>query len=154
MPLVIDSPTLAPNEMNANTELYMWIWFQNLTTLLSLLAKRTSSSCGVVGRLGKKILPFSQHRENYGLMLLNFANRFLIHIFALQNPHIVSISPQSHCARANASSSTNNCNVSLPREGCACVIVCCTVRRFDANDYFVAFQMAWPTLQTITMHHC
>ncbi len=26
----------------------------------------------------------------------------------------------------------------------------------DADDYFalVAFQMAWPTLQTITMHHC
>ncbi len=26
----------------------------------------------------------------------------------------------------------------------------------DANNYFilVAFQMAWPTLQTITMRHC
>ncbi len=97
-------------------------------TLLSLLVKRTSSSCGVAGRLGNRILPFSQHRENYGLLLLNFANRSLIHIFALQNPHIVSISPQSYCAKANAFSSLNNYNASLLREGCARVVVCCTVR--------------------------
>jgi hypothetical protein len=28
-------------------------------------------------------LPFSQHIENYGLLLLDFANRSLIHILAL-----------------------------------------------------------------------
>jgi hypothetical protein len=110
MPFVIDSSTLAPSKVNANTELYMRISFQNLTSLLSLLVKRTSNSCGVVGRFGNKILPFSQHRKNYGLLLLNFANHSLIHIFALQNPQIVSISPQSHCARADVSSSPNNCN--------------------------------------------
>ncbi len=60
--------------------------------------------------------------------MFNFANHFLIHIFALQNPQIVSISPQSHRADANTSSSTNNCNASLPREGYACVVACCTVR--------------------------
>jgi hypothetical protein len=57
-----------------------------LTALLSLLVKRTSSSCGVAGRFGNKTLPFSQHRENFGLLLLNFANHSLIPIFALQNP--------------------------------------------------------------------
>jgi hypothetical protein len=55
-------------------------------TFLSLLVKRTSSSCGVAGRFGNRTLPFSQHKENYGLLLLDFANRFLIHIFTLQNP--------------------------------------------------------------------
>jgi hypothetical protein len=46
----------------------------------------------------------------------------------LQNPQIVSISPQSHCASgANASLSPNNCNASLPREGCACAATCCMV---------------------------
>jgi hypothetical protein len=48
VPLVINSSTLASNEVNANTELYMWIWFWNLMALLSLLLKRTSSSCSVV----------------------------------------------------------------------------------------------------------
>jgi hypothetical protein len=95
--------------------------------LLSLLVKRTSSSCGVVRRLDNKILQFSQHRENYGLLLFDFANHSLIHIFALQNPQIVSISLKSHRARANASSSANNCNASLPKEGYAHV-VCCTIR--------------------------
>ncbi len=41
----------------------------------------------------------------------------------------MSISPQSHCAGADVSSSANNYNVSLPREGCARVAVCCTVHR-------------------------
>jgi len=81
--LVTDSSTLAPNEVNANTKLYMRILSRNLTALLSLLVKKTSSSCGVVGRFGNRTLPFSQHRENYGLLFIDFADRFLIHIFAL-----------------------------------------------------------------------
>jgi hypothetical protein len=99
-----------------------------LMALLSLLVKRTSNSCGVAGRLNNKTLPFSQHRENYALLLLDFANRSLIHIFALQNPQIVSISPQSHHVGANAFSFLNNCYASLLREGCACAITCCTIR--------------------------
>jgi hypothetical protein len=47
----------------------------------------------------------------------------------LQNPHIVSISPQSHCVGVDASSSPNNCNASLPRKGYACVVACCIVHR-------------------------
>jgi hypothetical protein len=127
VPFVINSSTLAPSEMNANTKLYMRIWFQNLTTLIFLLVKRTSNSYGVARRLDNKTLPFSQHRKNYGLMLLNFANRSLIHIFALQNPLIVSISPQSHRVGANVFSSPNNYNVSLSREGCARDVACCTI---------------------------
>ncbi len=92
-----------------------------------MLVKRTSSSCGVARRLGNKTLPFLQHRENYGLLLFDFANRFLIHIFALQNPQIMSISPQSHRVRADTSSFPNNCNVSLLKEGCARVVACCTI---------------------------
>jgi hypothetical protein len=97
-------------------------------TLLSLLVKRTSNSCSVAGRLENRNFPLSQHKENCGLLLLDFANRSLIHILALQNPQIVSISPQSHHVEANMSSSANNCNVSLPREGCAHAAACCTVR--------------------------
>jgi hypothetical protein len=52
-------------------------------------------------------------------LLLNFADRSLIHIFTLQNSHIVSISPQSHHFGADASSSPNNCNASLRKEGCS-----------------------------------
>jgi hypothetical protein len=130
VPLVTNSSTLAPSEMNANTELYMRIWSQNLTALLSLLVKITSSSCGVARRLDNKTLPFSQHIENCGLLLLDFANHFSHHIFVLQNPQIVSIFPQSHRAKANASSSPNNCNASLSRKGyardVACCIVCCS----------------------------
>jgi hypothetical protein len=74
-------------------------------------------------------LPFSQHRENCGLLLLDFANHFLIHIFALQNPQIVSISPQSHRAEVDASSFPNNYNASLPIKGCTHVAVCCTICR-------------------------
>jgi hypothetical protein len=118
MPLVTDSSTLAPSEVNANTELYMRIWFQNSTALLFLLVKKTSSSCGVEGIFDNRTLSFSQHKKNCGL-LLDFTNRYLIHIFVLQNPHIMSISPQSHRFGANASSFSNNCNASLPREGCA-----------------------------------
>ncbi len=125
-PLVTDSSTLAPSEVNTNTELYMRIWSQNLTTLLSLFIKRTSSSCGVVGRFGNRTLPFSQHRENCGLLFVDFADRSLIHIFALQNPHIVSISPQSHCLGVDASLFPNNCNASLGKEGCSR----CLARRF------------------------
>ncbi len=116
-PPVIDSSTLALNEVNANTELYMQIWSRNLTALLSLLVKRTSSSCSVARRFSNRTLPFSQHRKNCGLLFVDFADRSLIHIFALQNPHIVSISPQSHRPGADASSSPNNCNASLRREG-------------------------------------
>ncbi len=125
-PPVIDSSTLAPSEVNANTELYMQIWSWNLTALLSLLVKKTSSSCGVVGRFSNRTLPFSQHRENCRLLFVDFADRSLIHIFALQNPHIVSISPQSHRPEANTSSSLNNCNASLRREGCSR----CLARRY------------------------
>jgi len=81
--------------------------------LLSLLVKRTSSSYGVAGRFGNRILLFSQHKENYGLLFFDFADRSLIHIFVLQNPHIMSISPQSHLPGADASSSPNNYNASL-----------------------------------------
>ncbi len=87
-PPVIESSILAPSEVNANTELYMRISSRNLTALLFLLVKKTSSSCGVAGRFGNRTLPFSQHRENCGLLFVEFANRSLIHIFALQNPHI------------------------------------------------------------------
>ncbi len=118
-PPVTDSPTLALNEANANTELYMRISSRNLTTLFSLLVKRTASSYGVAGRFGNRTLPFLQHKENCGLLFVDFANRSLIHIFVLQNPHIVSISPQSHRPEANASSSPNNCNASLRKEGCS-----------------------------------
>jgi hypothetical protein len=96
--------------------------------LLSLLVKKTSSSCGVSGRLGNKTLPFLQHKENYGFLLFDFAHHSLIHIFVLQNPHIVSISPQSHRVGANASLSPNNCNASLPSEGYARATTCCMIR--------------------------
>jgi hypothetical protein len=104
--------------------------------LLSFLVERTSSSCSVIGRLDNRTLPLSQHKENCGLLLFDFANRSIIHIFALQNPQIVSIFPQSHCVEANKSSSPNNCNVSLPKEGCACVVACCTVRCFWCRRLF------------------
>ncbi len=48
----------------------------------------------------------------------------------------MSISPQSHRPRADASSSLNNCNASLPREGCAHVAACCTVRRSQHRRLF------------------
>jgi len=127
MPLVTDSSTLVLSEVNVNTELYMRIWFQNLTALFFLPVKRTSSFCSVDGRFGNRTLSFLQHKENCGLLLLDFANHSLMHIFALQNPHIVSISPQSHRFGANAFSSSNNCNVSLPREGCARAATYCIV---------------------------
>ncbi len=116
---VTESSNLAPKEMNANTELYMRISSQNLTALLSLLVKKTSSSYSVAGRFGNRTLPFSQHIENCGLLFVEFANRSLIHIFALQNPHIVSIFPQSHRPGADTSASANNCNASLRRKGCS-----------------------------------
>jgi len=104
--------------------------------LFSLLVKRISSSCGVVGRLGNKTLPFSQHRENCGLLLLDFVNHSLIHILALQNPQIVSISPQSHRVRVDASSFPNNCNASLLKKGCAHIATYCTVRCFRCRRLF------------------
>jgi hypothetical protein len=135
---ITDSSTLASSKVNANTELYMRIWSRNLTTLLSLLVKRTSSSYGVARRFGNKTLPFSQHRENCGLLFVDFADRSLIHISALQNPHIVSISPQSHRPGANAFSSPNNYNASLRREGCsrclACRYLCRRLRRSCADS--------------------
>jgi hypothetical protein len=99
-----------------------------LTALLSLLVKKTSNSCGVARRLGNRTLSFSQYRENYGLLLLDFANCSLIHIFALQNPQIVSISPQSHRVGADVFSSLNTCNASFPIEGYARAATCCTIR--------------------------
>jgi hypothetical protein len=83
VPLVIDSSTLAPNEVNANTKLYMRISSRNLTALFCLLVKKTSTSFNVTKKLDNRTLPFLQHRENYGLLLFNFANHSLIHIFAL-----------------------------------------------------------------------
>ncbi len=118
-PPVTKSSTLAPSEVNANTELYMRISSRNLTALLSVLVKRTSSSCGVAGRFGNRTLPFSQHRKNCGLLFVEFADRSLIHIFALQNPHIVSIFPQSHRPKADASPSPNSWNASLRKEVCS-----------------------------------
>ncbi len=41
----------------------------------------------------------------------------------------MSISPQSHRAGVDAALSINNYNVSLPKEGCACVVAYCTVHR-------------------------
>jgi hypothetical protein len=41
----------------------------------------------------------------------------------------MSIYPQSHCPRADASLSPNNCNSSLPKEGYARVVACYTVHR-------------------------
>jgi hypothetical protein len=41
----------------------------------------------------------------------------------------MSISSQSHCAKANVSSFANNCNASLPRKGYACAAAYCMVRR-------------------------
>jgi hypothetical protein len=107
-----------------------------LTALISLLVKKTSSSCGVAGRFGNRTLPFSQHSKNYELLLLDFVNHSLIHIFALQNSHIVSISPQSHCIGADVSSSPINFNVSSPIEGCAHATACCTVRRSQHKRLF------------------
>jgi hypothetical protein len=76
------------------------------------------------------------------LLFVDFTDRSLIHIFALQTPHIVSISPQSHRPRANASASTNNYNASLQREGCsrclACHSLCRWLRRSCAN-----FDVPW-----------
>jgi hypothetical protein len=83
MPLVIDSSTLALSEMNANTKLYMRISSRNLMALLSFLVKRTYGFCGVAGRLSNRTLSFSQHRKNCGLLLFDFANHSLIHIFTL-----------------------------------------------------------------------
>jgi hypothetical protein len=96
-------------------------------TFISLLVKKTSSSCGVTGRLGNRTFAILATQKKLWLLLLDFANRFLIHIFVLQNPQIVSISPQSHHARADASLFSNNCNASLLREGCAHAATCCTV---------------------------
>jgi hypothetical protein len=67
--------------------------------------------------------------------LLDFANRSFIHIFALQNPQIESISPKSHRAGVDASSSLNNYNVSLLGECCAHFVVCCTVCRFRSKQF-------------------
>jgi hypothetical protein len=94
-------------------------------------------------------LPFSQHRENCGLLLFNFANHSLIHIFALQNPHIVSICPQSHHLGADASSSPNNCNASLPREGCSHCLArhsLCRQFRCSCADFDVAW---WNSTRTL-----
>ncbi len=125
MPLVTDSSTLAPNEMNANT-----------------------NSCGVTRRFDNKTLPFSQHKENYGLLLFDFANHSLIHIFTLQNRHIVSISAQSHRVEANVSSSPNNCNASLQEKVVHVLLLVVWFVVLDADDYFtlVAFQMTQLTL--------
>jgi hypothetical protein len=117
-------------------------------TSFFLLVKRTYSSCGVVGRLSNITLPFSQHKENCGLLLFDFANCSLIHIFALQNPQVVSISPQSHRPGANMSSFSNNCNAALLREIVHMLSLVVWFAVLNTNDYFtlVAFQMARPIL--------
>jgi hypothetical protein len=102
----------------------------------SLLVKRTSSSCSITKRLDNRILPFLQHKEHCGLLVLDFVNRSLIHIFTLQNPHIMSIFPQSHHAGVDASSFVNNWNASLPREGCAHVVAYCTIHRSRCKRLF------------------
>jgi hypothetical protein len=45
----------------------------------------------------------------------------------------VSISPQSHHAKAYVFSSPNNYNASLPKESCARVATCCTIRCFQCR---------------------
>jgi hypothetical protein len=112
--------------------------------LISLLVKRTSSSCGVVGRLKNRTLPFLQHRKNYGLLLLNFVNRSLIHIFALQNPQIVSISPQSHRAEVEASLSPNNCNGLVDFVRClARLLFLQAIATFMCRFYRVLIEFCW-----------
>jgi hypothetical protein len=142
MPLVTNSSNLAPNEVNANTKLYMQILSRNLIALLFLLVKRTSSSCSVTIKLDNRTLPFSQHIKNCGLLLLDFANHSLIHIFVLHNPQIVSISPQSHRVRANASLSLNNYNGLVDFIHClAHRSLCRQLRpsRVDSNVFWLNF---------------
>jgi len=103
-------------------------------TLFSLLVKRTSSSCDVTRRFDNKTLSFSQHRKNYGLLLFDFANHSLIHIFTLQNPQIMSIFPRSHHAEVDASSSPNNCNASLLKKGYAWAVACYTVHHSQCRQ--------------------
>jgi hypothetical protein len=121
--------------------------------LLFLLVKRTSSSYNVVGRLGNKTLPFLQHKKNNRLLLLDFANHSLIHIFALQNPQIC---PFLH--NPIVSGLTRLCLQTIAMHHCQekVVHVLLLVVRFvilGINDYFalVAFQMARLTLY-ITWH--
>jgi len=73
----------------------------------------TSKQCNAinVSMLKSITIKFDHcHIESYGLLLLDFANCSLIHIFTLQNPLIMSISPQSHRVEIDASSFPNNCN--------------------------------------------
>jgi hypothetical protein len=85
------------------------------------------------------------HRENCGLLFLD-----MIHIFALQNPHIVSISPQSHRPEANASSSRNNCNASLWTESCSrCLArysLCRRLRRSCVDSDVPWLNSAWTSI--------
>ncbi len=48
----------------------------------------------------------------------------------------MSISPQSHHVRADASSFPNNCNASLLRKGCACAATCCMVCHSQGRRLF------------------
>jgi hypothetical protein len=100
-------------------------------------------------------LPFSQHKENCGLLFVDFADRSLIHIFALQNPHIMSISPQSHRPEADTSSSPNNCNASLRREGCSrCLAWRSLCRRCDVHvQILTCLELTHLCLQRIVMYH-
>jgi hypothetical protein len=124
--------------------------------LLSLPVKRTSSSYNVVGRLGNKILPFSRHRENYGLLLLDFVNRFLIHI---SHCRIHRLCPFIHNPIVPGLTRLHLQTIAMRHCQEKVVHVPLLVVRFvilDTDDYFalVMFQMAWPTLQTIIMRHC
>jgi hypothetical protein len=78
MPLITDSSTLAPNEVNANTELYMRIQSQNLMTLLSLQVKRTSRSCDV----GRRLAILATQKKLW-VVVARLHQSFLIHIFTL-----------------------------------------------------------------------
>jgi hypothetical protein len=78
MPLITDSSTLAPSEVNANTELYMRIQSQNLMTLLSLQVKRTSRSCDV----GRRLAILTTQKKLW-VVVARLHQSFLIHIFAL-----------------------------------------------------------------------
>jgi len=152
MPRVIDSSTLALNKVNANTKLYMRMWSRNLTTLFSLLVKKTSNFCGVARRLSNKTLPFSQHRENYGL-LLDFVlystfSHYKIHTLCpffrnlimsrLMRFHFQTIIMHHYYEKV--------VHVLL-------LVVRCIV--LDIDDYFglMAFQMAWPILYAFLAHH-
>jgi len=137
MPLVTDSLTLAPSEVNANIELYMQIGFWDLTTLLSLLIKRTSSSCDVAGRLSNITLPFSQYRKLW-VVVARFWQSFFDPHFGIAFTDCVHFSTIP-CPRADVFLSPNNCNASLPKKGHARATTCYTVYRSQRRWLFCSY---------------